>query len=174
MKKILLAIATLSMMISFAACTATPESSSGEESSQAETQINLEGEIPDFFQEIIENADIADDYKTMLTNSTGTMEITSDFMLMTLGSEDYEFVEGYFCEPMMSSQAFSMIMLRAEDAEKAKTLAEEVVTTVDPRKWVCVEVDPSDVVATTIGDMMFLIMAEDSEKFIEAFEALGE
>ena len=163
MKKLLATISVLVLMLGVTACTAP-----------ASEDKNLEGEIPDLIKTVIENADINEDFKGMLTSATQTMEITDEFKVHALGADTYEFVEGYFCEPMMSSQAFSLVMLRAKDAASAATLAEEIKTTVDPVKWVCVSVPEEDVQTATIGDMVFLIMAEDSEKFVESFNSLAE
>ncbi len=176
MKKILTLLTTVILAASIAACATAETASSTPDPTPEPTPevVNLEGEIPDLIMEVIENADIDPDFKEMLKTATSTMEITEENQVYALGEGEYEFVEGYVTEPMMSSQAFSLVMIRAEDEAAAETLAEGIATTVDPIKWVCVSVEPDDVQTSTIGDMMFLIMSQDSEKFIESFDALAE
>ena len=42
------------------------------------------------------------------------------------------------------------------------------------QKWICVDVNPNDVRVESVGDLVLLIMADDSEKYSEAFYALAE
>ena len=44
----------------------------------------------------------------------------------------------------------------------------------NPAKWICVDVNPNDVRVESVGDLVLLIMADDSEKYSEAFYALAE
>jgi hypothetical protein len=57
------------------------------------------------------------------------------------------------------------------DIEAAKTLIKD---SVNPAKWICVAVDPSNVVVDNIGNLVVLIMSDDSAKIHESFLKLGE
>lgn len=75
-------------------------------------------------------------------------------------------------EPMMSSIAFSLVMVRANDGVDAKELAEEMKANIDPRKWMCVEAD--DLQIAGYGDVVMLIMVSSdsgltSQSYVDAF-----
>ena len=58
------------------------------------------------------------------------------------------------------------------DIEDAKTKIEE---NVDPRKWICAEVEKDDVIVKSKGDLIILIMVENEtlrEKIEEGFDNL--
>lgn len=74
-------------------------------------------------------------------------------------------VEASFCEAMMGSQAFSLVLVKVDDAANAEAIANDIFTKVNPRKWICVEADDLMVVAT--GDLVLLAMM-DSEYAADA------
>ena len=73
--------------------------------------------------------------------------------------------ESAFCEAMMGSQAFSLVLVRVDDAANAETVANAMREGINPRKWICVEADDLMVVAT--GDLVLLAMM-DSEYAADA------
>lgn len=204
MKKILTLLLALAMSVSFVACTSAntdeessdtslessqdesseEESSEDESSEESSEEESSEDETPagdvDFsdlyatFDTIFNSADLEADFQEFLLTGTQKGEVTADNMTYFLGTDDYEFVEAVACEPMMSSQAMSYVLVRANSNEEALAIAQRLPTTVDPIKWVCVEVAVEDVQTAVIGDVVLLVMSENSEKFIEAFNALAE
>lgn len=91
-----------------------------------------------------------------------------------IGADDIPFSEGVVSESMIGSLPYSLVMLRMEadsDIESAKT---KIKNGVDPQKWICVGVDPSDVVVDNIGDLVILIMAPNSKELHEEFLKLAE
>ena len=72
-------------------------------------------------------------------------------------------------EPMIGSSAHSIVLIRVNDGSDIAKIKEDIKTNVDPRKWICVGVDPENVVVDNIDNMIILIMDERSEEFHKAF-----
>ena len=86
-----------------------------------------------------------------------------------LGADDIPFAEGVASEAAIGAQAYSLVLLRMEanaDIEAAKT---KIKNGVDPMKWICAGVDPSDVIVDNLGDLVILIMADSSKALHESF-----
>ena len=87
----------------------------------------------------------------------------------------FSFKEGLASEPIMSSVAHSVVLIRlnsASDAEKAK---KEIKEKVDPNKWVCVSVDEENVYVESIGDLVILAMDnQNGEKLKGSFLNLSK
>ena len=78
-------------------------------------------------------------------------------------------------EPMMGSLAFSMVLVRVNDASEAKTVAQEMSDNIDTRKWICVEAD--DKIVVGYCDVVMLIMLDSSngmtaQSFVDAFKTV--
>lgn len=78
-------------------------------------------------------------------------------------------------EAMMSSQAYSLVLVQVKDPADAKSVAEEMLAGIDPVKWICVEADDLQIV--TQGDIVMLFMVSSSlsdtvtsQDMVEAFE----
>lgn len=61
-------------------------------------------------------------------------------------------------EPMMSSQAYSLVVVRVSDSANAASVAKSMKDGINPRKWVCVEAD--DIKAATYGDLVVFFMVD--------------
>ncbi len=63
-------------------------------------------------------------------------------------------------EPMMSSQAYSFVLVKVKDGVSADEVAKTMCDNIDQRKWICVTAEK--VYTTSSGDVACLIMsAED-------------
>ena len=62
-------------------------------------------------------------------------------------------------EPMISSQAFSLVVARVADGQDAKTVASDMLAGVNPAKWICVSAD--DMTAAVSGDIVLLVMVNE-------------
>lgn len=83
--------------------------------------------------------------------------------------------EAITSDAAMGSQAYSLVLLRVNDANDAEAIATAVKEGIDPRKWICVEAD--DLRASASGDVVMFIMVstvfEESitaEQVTEAFK----
>ena len=112
----------------------------------------------------IDLTDTSEDGLWMITNSTGLQN-----------AEKINEIAVY--EPMMGSLAFSMVLVRVNDAAEAQTVAQEMSDNIDTRKWICVEAN--DKIVVGCGDVVMLIMLDNTngmtaQSFVDAFvEVMG-
>ena len=62
-------------------------------------------------------------------------------------------------EPMMMSQAYSLVLAKVKDGVDANAVAKEMSENIDTRKWICVSAEK--LYATSSGDVVFLIMTNE-------------
>ena len=62
-------------------------------------------------------------------------------------------------EPMISSQAYSLVIAKVKSGVNSSKIAEEMSEGVDQRKWICVTADK--LYATSSGDIVFLVMTNE-------------
>ena len=82
--------------------------------------------------------------------------------------------EAVISEPAISSQAYSLVLVRVKDAADAKAVEEEMAAGINPAKWICVEAD--DLRTAACGDVVLLIMVSytlsiTADEIVNAFEA---
>jgi len=99
-------------------------------------------------------------------------EITAENIEYYLGTSNIEFTEGMASEPMMGSFAHSIVLIRVKDGSDVTKIMDDIKTNVDPRKWICVGVEPENVIVENAGNMIILIMDELSENYHDAFSEL--
>ncbi len=81
-------------------------------------------------------------------------------------------------EPMMNSQAYSLVLVRVKDKADAADIAQKMADGINQRKWVCVEAD--DLTVVSKDDIIMLFMADkelsfSSDDAVAAFtEAYGK
>ena len=85
-----------------------------------------------------------------------------------------EGLEAVANEPMMSSIAHSIVLVKAPTVEKAAEVAEAMKANCDPRKWMCVEADVVE--GVTNGNIAMLLMTTKeggmAETILNNFKAL--
>ncbi len=64
--------------------------------------------------------------------------------------------EAFFSEPMMMSQAYSLVVARAADTSKVEEIKTAMFEGINTRKWICVGADQLRVVS--YGDVIMLVM----------------
>lgn len=129
---------------------------------------NIEGNLTDIMAKVYENAGVSnEDMETVSLNDENTS--------FYIGDVSFSFKEGLASEPIMSSVAHSVVLVRlnsVSDAEKAK---KEIKEKVDPNKWVCVSVDEENVYVESIGDLVILAMDnQNGEKLKTSFLSLSK
>lgn len=67
--------------------------------------------------------------------------------------------EGVMSEPMMSSVAWSVCLLRVAEGTDVETVRADIEKNMNPAKWLCVEAEKSSVVAN--GNTILLVMTSD-------------
>lgn len=106
--------------------------------------------------------------------SLANTELTEENEAYYLGTNDVSYIEAVASEPMMSSIAHSVVLLRVEEGSDIEKIKETIKTKVDPRKWICVGVEAEDVIVDNIGNLVILIMIDESALLHDAFLALAE
>ncbi len=160
MKKLSIMLATLLLAFSLVSCA----------EAATEEQVFDAANLEEYVNSIVTNVELSNaDYKAMVEQSCQTMEITDDMKEYHLGSADYEYTRAVIHEPMMTSQAFAIAMIATETPEQAQTMAEELLTTVNPVKWVCVGVEEENIKTAVKGNLVFLIMGDEPDAFTTAF-----
>ena len=157
MKKLLTGVICAAMLFTLVACGTKTGGSSA----------HVDGTLSEIFTKIYENADV---------ESPMTFEIVVDDTNKAgmLGSAEVKFTEGLAKEAMVMTIPHSMVLIRVDkdtDIEATKKLIKD---NVDPRKWICVGVDPEDVIVDSIGDLIFLIMSENAKAYHNSFLKLAE
>ena len=66
--------------------------------------------------------------------------------------------EGIVCEPMMSSQAHSVALVRVKDGTDIQEAKKVIREKVNPNKWICVGVSPANIHVESIGNTILLVM----------------
>ena len=85
--------------------------------------------------------------------------------------EDFEYL--VISEPMIMSQAYSLILAKVKDGVDANAVAKEMSEKIDTRKWICVSAEK--LYATSSGDVVFLIMTNEemATPIFEEFKTLA-
>ena len=111
-----------------------------------------------------------------------TMEVNvsdSDALKAYTGLDSADKVsEAVASEPMIGSQAYSLVLVRVKNSADAKEVAEAMKNGINQAKWICVEADQIRVSAC--GDVVMLIMMSSNfnsetlsvDKITDAFKAL--
>lgn len=81
-------------------------------------------------------------------------------------------------EPMMSSQAYSLVLVQLNSAKDAETIANDMLNGIDQRKWICVEAEDLQVVSKDDVVMLIMVSAEladtvTSQEIIDAFKKIN-
>ena len=119
---------------------------------------NVEGTLEEIMTKVY--ADIPEDERPMLGN-IDVLKDAPDNIKYYIGTEDIEYEEILASEPMMGSIAYSVVLVRMKDGADIESAKQKILDTVDPRKWICVEVPKDDVIVKNKGDLIILIMVKD-------------
>jgi len=83
--------------------------------------------------------------------------------------------EAVASETMIGAQAYSLVLVKLNEAADAESVANEMLKGIDPRKWICVEADDLQVVSH--DDVIMLIMVSStfeesvtSQQIVDAFK----
>jgi len=133
---------------------------------------NVEGSLEEILERIYK--DIPSDEMPMLGNIDVSKDM-ADNIEYYIGTRDVEYKDILASEPMMSSVAYSVVLVRMQEGADIEDAKSKILDNVDPRKWLCVEVAKEDVIVKNKGDLIILIMVSDSatrEKIEKGFDNL--
>lgn len=147
-------IKAFSILISFVVlCTAC--------GSGGQTSDKPEGSLSDIMAGIYENADLSADFREGLANFE-TLELTDDFAMSVLGTDDISYTEGVVSMPMMSSIAYQCVLLRVPE-EDVETVKQQIKDNADLNKWVCISAET--MLVESRGDVIFFVMADNDTAY---------
>lgn len=127
----------------------------------------LEGTLTEIMEQIYSGANL--EFPEMVIQ-----EIDADNAQYFLGVDDVKFDEAIGSEPMMSSQAHSVVLLRASEGEDIEAIKSKIKENVDGRKWICVEVEKNNIITDNAGNLVILIMDENSKAIHDSFLSLTQ
>ncbi len=98
--------------------------------------------------------------------------LTQENMEYMLGVTNFEFVEGVVSEPMMTSQAHSIVLFTVDPSADIETIKADIKANVDGRKWICVAVEDENILVDHVGNHVILIMDEHSQELMDVFKEI--
>lgn len=174
MKKLAITLTALTLALALAACGSTAGSSSSTASSGAastSSSASSSASSESSSTAAVDTSDltslmdalfsgIAEDQMPMLM----PQEDGSKYAPLTEENSEYNtgvalsaYKEGICAEAAMSAQAHSICLLKANSAEEAAQLAEDVAANANPNKWICVSAERTIVAYS--GDTVLLAMS---------------
>ena len=113
---------------------------------------NVEGSLEDIMTKVY--ADVEEKPMGLMN-----MEVNEETIEGFLGTKEIDYTEALASESMVGSIAHSVILVRTDgDVEAVKNKIKE---NVNPRKWICVGVEPEDVIIKNKGNLIIVIIVED-------------
>ena len=115
---------------------------------------NVEGALEELMTKVY--AGIPEENLPMML---GNIPLDSENAESFIGTTEVSYKEAVASESMVGSIAHSVVLVRLNDAKDASAAVEKIKTSVNPRKWICVEA--SNVIVKSKGDLVILIMSND-------------
>lgn len=158
MKKISLLLAIAMMLSVFTGCGGNAEP----------TVTAPEGTTEELIAKIYENVTVELPLMTIPVDFSDEYSVSAYLGLS--GTESL--VEASASESMIGAQAYSLVLVRLNDAQQAETIAQSMFDNIDTRKWVCVEATEKQ--AVVCGDLVMFIMLSPeygvtTDQIVEAF-----
>lgn len=91
--------------------------------------------------------------------STSITGITADNVEYYLGLKSIDGIEEAIAsEPLISAIAHSVCLVRVKDGTDVSKMMEDIKANVNPYKWICVGVEPEQVIVKNQGNLILLVM----------------
>lgn len=145
--------------------------------SQGTGQTNVEGSLEDLVQKIYDHTGEAVELPRGVVNIPLSEDMGSEGgagIEYYLGAKGIPFTEGVASESLIGAVAYSLVLLRIEDNADMAAVKKQIQDNAPIDKWICVAVDPGDVVVDNLGNLLILIMSENSAVLHESFLKLTE
>lgn len=121
----------------------------------------LEGNLTDIIDGIYEKADLSEDFRSGM-DSFETFELTEDMEVSLLGTDEIAYTEGAASIPMISPNAFQMVLLRVEE-ENVDTVKQQLKDNADLNKWICVSAET--MLIESRGNVIFFVMGDNDTAY---------
>ena len=140
LKKILFVVALFSVALLFTGC----------------GNSNIDDDLGDLMDKVY--AEIPEDERPMMLQQ---VKVNADKIEYYLGTSDISYKEALASEPAIGSIAHSVVLVRVADDASVEDVKTKIKENVNPRKWICVGVEPEDVIVKNRGNLIILILEED-------------
>ena len=186
MKKILVFLLTGVMVVGMTACGGKDNANNTEVNTEIATEavVDTEAVVEDDF--VVEVSELEGVVNSIYENHAaielmlGTIPVdvaNMDDLTYNTGLQSADhLVEAVRSETMMGSQAYSLVLVKVDDAANAQAIADEMYDNIDQRKWICVEA--GDKMVATCGDLVMLMMVDveyaemvTAQSIVDAFQA---
>ncbi len=158
MKKIICLVLAIAMALSLAACSSAP--------------VELTGTLEEISDSIYANATTIE---MMMGPATEIDTANIDNASYYLGLSSFDSVErAVFSEPMISSIAYSMCLIKAKEGADIEALKSEILDGVNFRKWLCVAAEKIAVVNCGSTIMMVMATEEMVDDICNAFSTVAQ
>ena len=139
---------------------------SGETSNKDALNVKSTAELTTLVDTVYEGLELFPTLASMELDMTDVEALTYETGLSSADKVDSVVVS----QPMISSQAYSMILVKVKDGEDADAVAKEMSENINPNKWICVSAEK--IYATSSGNVAFLVMtnAEMADDVYESFK----
>ena len=131
---------------------------------------NVEGTLEELMTKVY--ADIPQENRPMMLDNIKVNEENIEYYL---GTSDIEYEEALASESGIGSIAHSVVLVRTKKNADVESIKTKIKESINPNKWICVGVDEKDVIVENKGDLIILILVEDSnnrETLKKAFDNL--
>lgn len=118
-------------------------------------QSNIQEPLSDVMKKLYEN--ISEDEMPLLE----TVEVIKENQEYYLGNVSFNYQEALASEPVMSSIAHSVVLIRLKDTKNIESIKKEIKEKVDPNKWICVGVEDKNVIVVSKGNLILLVMDDE-------------
>lgn len=125
------------------------------------TSDKLEGSLSDIMDTLYDNAELSESFREGMGNLE-TLELTEDFEIAFLGTDEINYTEGVVSAPMMSSVAYQCVLLRVAE-EDVETVKQQIKNNADLNKWVCVSAET--MLIESRGDVIFFVMGDNNTAY---------
>ncbi len=164
MKKILCLVLAFAMALSLAACGGNTEPEA--------PAFELTGTLNEIADKIYANETVTDEMAIM-TNDMILEDVEG--LTYNLGVASADAIESaVLSEPMMSSIAYSLALVKAKEGADIEALKNEILEGVNYRKWICVAAEKIAVV--NCGNVIMMIMSSEEivDGILNAFSTVCE
>lgn len=130
----------------------------------------VEGSLEELMEKVYSK--IPDNERPMMLEN---IEVTEENIEYYIGTKDIEYEEVLASEPGIGSIAHSVVLIRMKENADISAANQKIFESVNPRKWICVEVPEDQVIVKNKGNLIILIMVADENtraKLEEGFNSL--
>ena len=119
---------------------------------------NVEGTLEDLMAKVY--ADIPQENRPMMLEN---IEVNEENIEYYLGTSDIEYESALASESGIGSIAHSVVLVRTKKNADVESIKTKIKESINPNKWICVGVDEKDVIVENKGDLIILILVENSD-----------